>query len=370
MKVLFVAHYISEKINRDILQELAKIDSVELSAITVDWYSKQKENKNKNYNLFIEKTVFGPHLYRYFFFPPLFLKILKIKPDIVFCDQEAGCVSTLQSLLWAKVCGAKFCFRSYENIFLKRRFPISLVEVLVLRFADSAIAGDQTIAEVIMEKGFKKNIFIAELGLSLEKFGKKSVPGLKKKLGIDKFAIAYFGRLTPEKSVETLFKASALLKFEHKIVIDEFFAEPKYKEELIELAKKKGIFERIIFVNPKHIEMPEYYNAIDVVVVPSKDTTRWKEQFGRTIIESMACGVCVIGSDSGSIPDVIGNAGLIFEQENKQDLAGKLSIIYKDEELREKFKAMGVKRVKENFTWEKIAKKLFDAFAQTLKQRD
>jgi len=47
-------------------------------------------------------------------------------------------------------------------------------------------------------------------------------------------------------------------------------------------------------------------NSLDVLVLPSRSRSFWKEQFGRVLIEAMACGVPVIGSSSGEIPNVIG----------------------------------------------------------------
>ena len=51
---------------------------------------------------------------------------------------------------------------------------------------------------------------------------------------------------------------------------------------------------------------------LHALVLPSRTTPRWKEQFGRVLIEAMACGVPPVGSDSGEIPHVIDDAGLVF----------------------------------------------------------
>ena len=61
-------------------------------------------------------------------------------------------------------------------------------------------------------------------------------------------------------------------------------------------------------------EAPRYYREIDVLVLPSLTRPNWVEQFGRVLIEAMACGVAVVGSSSGEIPWVIGDAGVIFPE--------------------------------------------------------
>lgn len=366
VKILFVSQSISFPQYRGILEELSKIPDAKVVGITVDWHSKNELLTQKNYELLKGRTIFGPHIYRYFFSRPLLMPVLKFHPDIVFADVEPGSIIALQTFFWAKIAGAKFCFRTYENLFFKRPFPLSVIESFILKNADSAIVGDEMIKDVLRKKGFSKNIFIAELGLSFDVFKKTNQPELKKELGIKNFTISYFGRLNTEKSVETIIEASAYLNFDHQILIDTYLNEPDYLEKLINLAKEKNVFDRIIFVDPKYSQMPAYYNVSDVVVIPSKSTTKWKEQFGRTIIEAMACEVPVVGSDSGSIPFVMGDCGLIFKEQDPKDLAKKISQLYYEKGLRGKLILKGLQRVKENYTWEKIAKKVFLALEETI----
>jgi len=61
-------------------------------------------------------------------------------------------------------------------------------------------------------------------------------------------------------------------------------------------------------------DVAEYMNAFDVLVLPSRTRRNWKEQFGRVLVEAMACETCVVGSDSGEIPNVVGDTGLIFHE--------------------------------------------------------
>ena len=64
-----------------------------------------------------------------------------------------------------------------------------------------------------------------------------------------------------------------------------------------------------ILTNVKHDDVPGYLNVMDLVAAPSQTTKQWREQFGRMLIEAFACGVCVVASDSGEIPYVVGRCG-------------------------------------------------------------
>jgi glycosyltransferase involved in cell wall biosynthesis len=92
-----------------------------------------------------------------------------------------------------------------------------------------------------------------------------------------------------------------------------------------------------------HEQTPEYLSAFDVLVLPSETQPNWKEQFGRVVIEAMACGTPVVGSDSGEIPKLIADTGggLIFTERQPQELAGQLAKLVRDPALRAELAARG-----------------------------
>jgi glycosyltransferase involved in cell wall biosynthesis len=96
-------------------------------------------------------------------------------------------------------------------------------------------------------------------------------------------------------------------------------------------------------------------------VLPSLTRRNWKEQFGRVLVEAMACGVPVIGSDSGAIPEVIGEAGLIVPEGDIQALADALRAIMWDVGVQRKLGKMGRERVLERFTQKEIAARTVEA---------
>lgn len=128
------------------------------------------------------------------------------------------------------------------------------------------------------------------------------------KLGVTKPAIAYFGRLVPEKGVHVLIQAlGALRDCEWQFLLDDFtHGHNTYLSELKQAIADVGIGPRTIFHHTSHDEMPSVMNAADIVVVPSV----WREQYCRIVPEAMACGRAVIISDIGAMPELLGGCGV------------------------------------------------------------
>ena len=93
-------------------------------------------------------------------------------------------------------------------------------------------------------------------------------------------------------------------------------------------------------------------------MIPTRTTKKIREQFGRVIVEAMACQIPVIGSTCGAIPEVIADAGLIFEENDANALAKQLRKLIADENLQKSLAIAGRKRVEENYTWERVAEKI------------
>jgi glycosyltransferase involved in cell wall biosynthesis len=111
-------------------------------------------------------------------------------------------------------------------------------------------------------------------------------------------------------------------------------------------------------------EMPNFYVELDALVLPSRTRPNWKEQFGRVLIEAMACGVPVIGSNCGEIPNVIGDSGLIFPEENAEALAAHLTALRESQPLRAELAAKGRARVLAHFTQASVAERTVAFYRQ------
>jgi glycosyltransferase involved in cell wall biosynthesis len=98
--------------------------------------------------------------------------------------------------------------------------------------------------------------------------------------------------------------------------------------------------------------MASAYAQLDVLVLPSRTTARWKEQFGRVIVEALWCGVPVVGSDSGEIPWLIGltGGGLVFAEGDRDALRKHLEALRASPALRARLASAGRAAVERLFT--------------------
>jgi glycosyltransferase involved in cell wall biosynthesis len=116
-------------------------------------------------------------------------------------------------------------------------------------------------------------------------------------------------------------------------------------------------------------QVPPFLNTLDVVVMPSIEIESWKEQFGRVLVEGMACGVNVVGSDSGEIAHVIGDAGLVFPPGDAAALTGCLRRLRDDPQLRTALREEGLRRAREMYTQQSVADQTVAAYREVMAGR-
>jgi len=190
------------------------------------------------------------------------------------------------------------------------------ITALASQYVDHVFAISNDIVEVMKTRGFGNRVSQIPLGFEPSVFFPNSNARLavRERLGLRTTTFAYFGRLIPEKGVDLLLKALAELK-DHpwQLMVDEFkhYRHP-YVEQLKSSIVGLGIQGRVVYFDGAHHEIADYMNAADVIVVPSRANAHWKEQYGRVAPEAMACGKLVVVSDSGALPQLVGEYGLVF----------------------------------------------------------
>jgi glycosyltransferase involved in cell wall biosynthesis len=105
-----------------------------------------------------------------------------------------------------------------------------------------------------------------------------------------------------------------------------------------------------------------FYRHLDLLVLPSLTTPQWMEQFGHVLAEAMACGVPLIGSSSGSIPEVIGDCGMVFEEGNPTALAQAIQSMASDAHRRTAYAERGRRRFNEEYSYKAYAGKIGAVF--------
>ncbi|MCS7287385.1 MAG: glycosyltransferase [Anaerolineae bacterium] len=305
-----------------------------------------------------------------FAFHPLKLWSLlhSLKPDLIQVDEEPSSLALLE-VMWLKPrIKCPVLFFTWENLPIQYRWPFSAIRRFNLRRADGAIAGTREASQRLREAGFSGPIaVIPQLGVDPERFFPHRNDSFRRKLGLDTFTIGYLGRLIPEKGLWVLLDALSSLKGDWRCLL---VGEGPIREEWLHQAQRRGIGERVFWIpTVPHTEVPEYLNAMDVLVLPSQTTARWKEQFGHVLIEAMACGVPVIGSDSGAIPEVIGDAGLIVPEGDSLALAQAIDFLRSSALQRAILGRKGRERVLALYTNERICYQTFRFWQEVLDAR-
>ena len=139
------------------------------------------------------------------------------------------------------------------------------------------------------------------------------------------------------------------------------------ESELQAWAKRHGDCVRIC-TDVTHDFVPAYLNAMTVLCAPSQTMPNWKEQFGRMVVESFASGVPIIGSDSGEIPLVIKDAGLVVGEKDEQGWTQTIGDLLMNPDRCRELANRGLQRARDEFAWPAVAKKYLDFFEQLLPQ--
>jgi len=113
--------------------------------------------------------------------------------------------------------------------------------------------------------------------------------------------------------------------------------------------------------------VPSYLNAMDLLCAPSQTTPRWREQFGRMLTESFACGVPVIASDSGEIPHVVGDAGVIVGEGDRGAWVAAVTSLLDDVERRDALSRRGRQRAESVYAWPIVARQHLNFFNDLLR---
>jgi glycosyltransferase involved in cell wall biosynthesis len=361
-KVLIISHTYAASVNRMKFIHMAKDKRFDLLLVTPrKWQNNitvadnSDESGDAGYRTKYVDVCFGGHPVTYLI-PGLATIIREYRPDLIYCEQEPVCLVSLQTALLSGI--VPIIYFTWENIDRRdwRYLLFWPVRMLCLQKSKFMAAGSREAASVIRRHGYKKDIYVTPiLGVSEELFFPKRDPALKSKIAANSCIIGYVGRFVDQKGVMTLIEAVNGLgrQIDWHLVLVGDGPQKEYYESTV---RRLGIESRVtILPSVAHDEVPQFINCLDVLVLPSKSTARWKEQFGHVLIEAMACGVPVIGSSSGEIPNVIADAGLVFREGDATCLKEKLTMLVADAELRNSLIQKGVLRVNERYTDTKIA---------------
>lgn len=282
----------------------------------------------------------------------LWRRLRRFRPDVVHVEEEPWSVAALEvSVVCRRLRVPLVCF-TWENLERRLPWPFELMRGAMLQRAAAAVAGNAEAKRVLERRGFRGPVAVLpQLGVDPGRF----YPAERSdEAGAP--VVGFVGRLVHQKGVLVLLDAIArLTERVHVLVVG---AGP-LKSQVLARARALGLDGRFeLRDDVRHDEVPEQLRRMTVLVLPSLTTPSWKEQFGHVLIEAMACGVPVVGSDSGAIPEVIGNAGLVVPEGDVAALAAKLHSLASTPVLRAELASRGRARVLAEYTNDIIGRRL------------
>ncbi len=306
----------------------------------------------------------GPSLRQHILIPKL---LNKLKPDVYHHPHfdlplfhKTPSVVTIHDLKYIRnphffpeLCGVK---RWYMKTMIaqsvkRARKIITVSNSTKLDLIDLFKISDEKIEVVYhgLEKNLQQEINIKKRNQVLRKYGI-----------LDKF-ILFVGERRPHKNIVNLITAFKLAKNNlHNnvklLIIGKSYS--NYQEPEKEIKRHRLENEVIIADFVSDEELSIFYKTAEMLILPS-----YYEGFGFPLIEAMSCKIPVIAADNTSMPEIVGDAGLLINPDEPDDISEKIISVLKDNNLREKLIYKGLKNI-ERFTWEKAAQQTLQVYNQ------
>lgn len=372
MKVLLISHTCQSRAEgQRKAEQLARFRDIELIVLTPErfnhygvWKTAEPPG-HSNFEFVVRKARWlwlGPAQNYLHWYPGLKQVLLDFQPDVIDLWEEPWALVSAQAC-WLRnrlLPQTRIVMESEQN--LQKRFPppFRWLESYVIANADHAVGRSSEVIKVLREKGYKGPAKVVGNAADTELFRPLDREACRRALGFDSFTVGYVGRLVERKGLMEMVDALPFCPPDLRMV---FVGSGEYQSTLEKRVAELGKGDHVRFLEARPLEaLPEIMNALDALILPSRTVPTWKEQFGRVIIEAQACGTPVIGSDSGAIPEVVAEGGLIFPEKNAEALAAVIGKLRADPALRRKLGDAGRQQVESNFTWVKVAGQMRDIY--------
>jgi glycosyltransferase involved in cell wall biosynthesis len=296
-------------------------------------------------------------------------ELLREPWDLVHCWEEPYVAAAAQVLVNTPA-GVPVVFATFQNIAKHYPPPFSWIERYTMARAAGIVAFGRTSREIVAERAPTDTpVRTISPGVDVQQFAPN--PDARARM-LHKFGwkdgvavVGFLGRFVPEKGCVFLTRVLDRLQRPWRAI---FVGSGPLERELRTWAEAHG--ERVrIETQVAHADVPAHLNAMNLLCAPSQTTVRWREQFGRMLIEALSCGVPVIASDSGEIPDVLGGAGVVVGERDEQAWACTLGELLGDPTRLENLSCRGRQMAVERYAWQVIARQHLEFFDEIVDLR-
>lgn len=374
-KLISIAHSYCVALNRRLAHEMARVGAGrwEVTAVAPQFFHGDlrpvplEEYPGELCNLEAVPVHFSKHIHVMLYGKRL-RDVMRLGWDVVHCWEEPYIFAGGQVAYWTPE-HAKLVFATFQNIGKKYPPPFNWIERSAMRRADGWIAFGHTIEDVLAPQpayANRKHCIIPS-GVDIDKFQPNDNAGqhIRERLGwhdTEPTVIGFLGRFIPDKGLGLLMRALDGLRPPWRAL---FVGSGPMENELRAWAVRHENRVRVL-TGIKHDDVPAHLNAMDMLCAPSQTMPNWREQLGRMLIEAFACGVPVVASDSGEIPFVVGDAGIIVAEKDEDEWARVLEELIVDAGRRSDLSARGIERAHTRFAWPLVARKHLDFFDELL----
>jgi glycosyltransferase involved in cell wall biosynthesis len=289
--------------------------------------------------------------------------------DIVHAWEEPYVLAGYQIVRAVGPTRTRFSFRTAQSLVKRYPPPFTFFEKQAFARAQGWVAGGRLVYDAMVKKGLPPGLGrILTLAVDMQHFQPLPEPErdrVRAELGLagQGPVVGYLGRLVPDKGLHMLMQSLEQVRAPWSFLA---LGSGPMKADLERWAAEKGWSERVKVLLVKHDEVPRYLNAMHLLVAPSLTMPNWKEQFGRMIIEAFACGVPVVGSDSGEIPFVIDTAGVVAREGDVKAWTEAIEGLLTDPARRAALGQAGLERCRAKYSNEGVARGYLEFFQKMM----
>lgn len=292
-------------------------------------------------------------------------------PDAIYVHEEPLALSSAQAAFYAWYTDTPLLVDSAMINTIGYAWGLNFIEQLVYATASIVYYRNDQCRQTLLERGCPERKLRGPMpnGVSKRTFSpvprSEAIEFLDEAAGADgrildqesappherPLRVGFAGRICREKGIDLVLRLPSLVD-NIQVVLCGPMINAEYRQLLQETPNINYLGEL------DGEDMDKFYSACDLTALPSLQTSRWEEQFGRVLTESIACGTPALGSDVGMIEQIVGQEGVF--PEGRAEAFAELVDSLRDPNCRESLLKAQKRRVRERFSWSVIAEKVWN----------